>query len=244
MSTRFPLNSDNALLDALSDDSKGRLLPFMKQVDFELHDSVFPFAQPVDYAYFPTSCIIHLVNELADGTGSEVLMVGREGFCGTPLFPASIPPHTHAFVIRQGAAFRLPASALIDEFNNDCSTRSLVLESIHRSYRQTAQTAACNRRHLIGQQLCRWLLMFIERSGVNEIRMTQERIANTLGVRREGISQAFQELQADHVVECRRGQVIVLDIGKLQQRSCECYTPRAISDTGSQIDSGAQAVGK
>lgn len=244
MNARLPLTTANQFLSALSKESIDRLLPFMKRVDFRLHELVYPCGQRSDYAYFPTSCIIHLVNQFSDGTGSEILMIGREGFCGTPLFPASTLPTTRAVVICEGSAFRLPADALLNEFNNDSASRSLILRNIHRSCLQMGQTAACNRRHRIDQQLCRWLLSFLDRSGTSEIRMTQEQIANSLGVRREGISQAFKDLQTIDAVECRRGRVIVLDFAKLEARSCECHAFDTDVHFDSQTGMTPQAVGR
>lgn len=243
MNARLPLITVNKFLDGLTRNSIDRLFPFMKRVDLRLHEAVSPCHNKEDYAYFPTTSIIHLVNQLADGSGSEILMIGREGFCGSPLFPASQLPTTQAIVIAEGSALRIPASALLDEFNTDCSTRSFILKNIHRSCLQMGQIAACNRRHRIDQQLCRWALMFSGRSGGNEIRLTQEYIASTLGVRREGISQALRDLQAEQAVECRRGRIIVLDREKLRARSCECHGFNAEEHLDLDSEMIPQAVG-
>lgn len=222
MATRIPLTTGNEILDALTDESASRLMPLMKQVELELHQCVTSGDRSRGYAYFPQSSVIHMVNELADGTGTEILMVGREGFFGTALFPACAMPAVRVTTIHAGSAFRIPESILIQEFENCGHTRALILGYMRRGYMQTATTASCNQSHRINLKLCRWLLMFMEHSGTTEIEMTQEEIAHALGVRREGISHAFGELKAAGVVGCHRGQVTIFDKGRLEARSCGC----------------------
>ena len=172
---------------------------------------------------FPTTSLISLVYTLADGCSAEIAIVGREGVIGLPLFMGGETSPRRAVVQSAGHAYRLHGSCLKEEFSRGGPLQHLMLRYAQALITQMAQTAVCNRHHTVEQQLCRWLLMSIDRLASNELVMTQELIANMLGVRREGVTEAAGKLQKLGLISYHRGHIAVLDRPALQAHVCECY---------------------
>jgi CRP-like cAMP-binding protein len=175
------------------------------------------------YVYFPIDCVVSLLCVMKDGASAEISAVGREGLVGIAPFMGGQSTSTWAVVQSPGRAYRLSAKRLTDEFHRSASWQLLLLRYTQSLITQMAQIAACNQHHSVDQQLCRWLLHMIDRLPSNRMSMTQERIANTLGVRREGITAAAAKLQQLGAIRYSRGEVTVVDPKKLQQLCCECY---------------------
>jgi CRP-like cAMP-binding protein len=175
------------------------------------------------YVYFPTNCIVSLLYVLADGASAEISVVGNEGLIGIALFMGGETTPSRALVQSAGFAYRLSAQALKDEFHRNGEVQLLLLRYTQALITQMAQTAVCNRHHSVDQQLCRWLLLSLDRLTSAELVMTQELIANMLGVRREGVTEAAGKLEKLGVIRYARGRITVLDRPKLEQLCCECY---------------------
>ncbi len=175
------------------------------------------------HVYFPTDCIVSLMYTMENGASGEISVVGNEGLIGISLFMGGESTLSRAVVQSAGYAYRLPAQRLKDEFNRHSEMLLLMLRYTQTLITQMTQTAVCNRHHSVEQQLCRWLLFSLDRLQGNHLVMTQELIANMLGVRREGVTDAAGKLQKLEVIEYKRGKITVLDRTKLEQMSCECY---------------------
>ena len=175
------------------------------------------------YVYFPTDCIVSLLYMMADGASAEIAVVGNEGLVGVALFMGGETTSSRAIVQSAGGAYRLGGKKLKQEFHRDGQMQVLLLRYTQALITQMAQTAVCNRHHSVDQQLCRWLLLSLDRLSSSRLAMTQELIANMLGVRREGVTEAANKLQNLGVISYRRGQITVLDRRKLEQLCCECY---------------------
>jgi CRP-like cAMP-binding protein len=180
------------------------------------------------YAYFPTSCIVSLLYVMENGASAEIAVVGNEGIIGVALFMGGGTMPNRALVQSAGYAYRLAAPQLMKEFDRIGGRRSGVLHRLLLRYTQAlitqmAQTAVCNRHHSVDQQLCRWLLLSLDRLTGNELAMTQELIANMLGVRREGVTEAAGKLHKAGLIDYHRGHITVLDRPELEARVCECY---------------------
>jgi CRP-like cAMP-binding protein len=175
------------------------------------------------HAYFPTTSTVSLINEMSSGGAGEISMVGNEGLVGISLFIGGDSPSNWAIVQSAGSSYRLKAHLLKNEFDRNSELQRLLLRYTQSLITQMAQTAVCNRHHSLDQQLCRWLLMFLDRQPNNKFTMTQELIANMLGVRREGVTDAAGKLQKRGVIEYSRGHITVLDRPALEKLSCECY---------------------
>jgi CRP-like cAMP-binding protein len=173
--------------------------------------------------YFPTTSIISLLYVMEDGDSAEIAVVGNEGIVGISLFLGGLSTPSRAVVQSAGQGFRLKANPLMYEFNQAGSVLRLLLRYTQALITQTTQTAACNRHHSLDQQLCRWLLLRLDRLNSNQVVMTQELIANMLGVRRVGVTEAAGRLQRAGLIRYRRGRITVLDRNTLERRACECY---------------------
>jgi CRP-like cAMP-binding protein len=173
--------------------------------------------------YFPVSCIVSLLYVMEDGGSAEIAVVGYEGVVGISLFMGGISTPSRAVVQSAGQAYRLRADAMMQEFNLSGPAMHLLLRYTQALITQMAQTAVCNRHHSLDQQLCRWLLLSLDRLPSNELVMTQELIANMLGVRREGVTEAAGHLQKDGLIQYQRGRMTVLNRTGLEKRTCECY---------------------
>ena len=214
---------NNQLLDALSGAERKRLRPRLELVDMPLGDVIYESGRHIDYVYFPTTCIVSLLYVLENGASAEIAVVGHEGVVGISIFMGGETTPSRAVVQSAGKAYRLPGPAMKEEFTRGRAMQHLMLRYTQSLITQMAQTAVCNRHHSVDQQLCRWLLLSIDRLPSPEITMTQELIANMLGVRREGVTEAAGKLQKAGVISYRRGHIKVLNRSKLEKMSCECY---------------------
>lgn len=184
---------------------------------------IYESGDSLKYVYFPTDSIVSLLNVMANGASAEISVVGNDGVVGVAVFMGGISTPSRAVVQSAGHAYRLAAKQLTTEFNRHGALMVLLLKYTQALITQMAQTAVCNRHHSIEQQLCRWLLLSLDRLSNNELHMTQELIANMLGVRREGVTAAAGTLQKLNIIEYSRGLITVLDRPRLEQMSCECY---------------------
>ena len=175
------------------------------------------------HVYFPTSAIVSLLYVMEDGASAEIAVVGYEGIVGISLFMGGESTPSRALVQSAGTGYRLKASLMLEEFNHAGPVLHLLLRYTQALITQMAQTAVCNRHHSLDQQLCRWLLLSLDRLRSNELVMTQELIANMLGVRREGVTEAAGRLDKAGLIRYQRGHITVLDRGQLERRTCECY---------------------
>lgn len=213
----------NQILAELPNSSFTRLEPYLELVPLPLGKVLYESGDTLRFVYFPLDCIISLLYVMRDGSSAEISIVGKEGLIGVPLFMGASSTPSRAIVQSGGMGYRLPGQRMKDEFNTHGELMDLLLRYTQALITQMSQTAVCNRHHSIDQQLCRWLLLSLDRLSGNELVMTQELIANMLGVRREGVTEAAGKLQKLGVIEYRRGHILVLDRPKLEQLSCECY---------------------
>ncbi len=220
-STQDP--NQNHLLAALLDAEFDRLSPRLELVPMKLGDVLYESGAKLKYVHFPTTAIISLHYLLENGGSSEIAGVGNEGVLGVSLFMGGDSTPSRAIVQTGGFGYRLPAHLLMEEFDRAGPVMRLLLRYTQALLTQMAQTAVCNRHHTVEQQLCRWLLLTLDRLGSNELTMTQELIANMLGVRREGVTEAAGRLQGYGFISYRRGHITVLDRKGLEQDVCECY---------------------
>ena len=213
----------NYLLAALPDADYERLLPDLEQVPLELGLALYESGSQQEYVYFPVASIVSLLYVMRDGPSAEIAVVGNEGVVGVALFMGGESTPSRAVVQSAGYAYRLKGSHLKREFERGGPLQYLLLRYTQSLITQMAQTAVCNRHHAVEQQLCRWLLLSLDRLPSNELTMTQALIANMLGVRREGVTEAAGKLQAEGLIHYSRGKITVLDRPKLEARVCECY---------------------
>lgn len=213
----------NRLLAALSEDARKRILPKLKLVEMALGEVIYESDQTIEYVYFPVNCIISLLYVMVNGASAEISVVGKEGMAGVAVVMGGESTPNRLIVQSTGYAYRMSASELKKEFNEHSEIRILTLRFTQALITQMSQTAVCNRHHSIDQQLCRWLLLSLDRLEGNRLNMTQELIANMLGVRREGVTEAAGKLQKLGVIEYQRGQITIIDRPKLEHFSCECY---------------------
>jgi CRP-like cAMP-binding protein len=213
----------NRLLAALPKESYEALAPSLEPVQMPLGAVLYESGGAQGHVYFPTSCIVSLLYVLENGSSAEIAVTGREGLVGISLFMGGETTPNRAVVQSAGDGYRIKARALKDRFEAGGALQILLLRFTQALITQMTQTAVCNRHHSIDQQLCRWLLLSLDRLPANELVMTQELIANMLGVRREGVTEAAGKLQAEGLVEYSRGRITVLDRGRLEARVCECY---------------------
>ena len=213
----------NHLLAALPAADYERLLPNLQLVTMSLGLVVYESGGTLGYVYFPTNSIVSLLYVMQDGASAEIAVTGYEGLVGIALFMGGETTPSRAVVQSAGSAYRLKAGFLKKEFDIGGALQHLALRYTQALNTQMAQTAVCNRHHSVEQQLCRWLLLSLDRLPTNELIMTQELIANMLGVRREGVTEAAGRLQKAGLIEYSRGHIVVLDRRKLESRVCECY---------------------
>jgi CRP-like cAMP-binding protein len=218
-----PDRNRNHLLDALPASDYARLEPHLELIPVRLGDILCESGDKLRHVYFPTTCIISLLYVMEDGASAEIAVVGNEGLLGISLFMGGETTPSRAIVQSAGHAVRLKAALLKNEFDRFGPLMHLLLRYTQALITQMAQTAVCNRHHSIDQQLCRWLLLSLDRLGSNELLMTQELIANMLGVRREGVTEAAGQLQDAGLIHYSRGRITVLDRPGVEARSCECY---------------------
>lgn len=214
----------NHLLAALPEDIYERLLPDLEPVSMSLGDVLYESGVPMRHVYFPTNSIVSLLYVMEDGASAEIAIVGNEGVVGVSLFMGGESTPSRAAVQSAGEAYRLPGRILKREFERGGPLQHLLLLYTQALLTQMAQTAVCNRHHTLDQQFCRWLLLSVDRLPSDELVMTQELIANMLGVRREGVTEAAGNVQKAGLIRYHRGHITVLDRAGLEARACECYT--------------------
>jgi len=213
----------NELLTALPAGDMQRLRAELEPVVLKLGEVIFESGDELDFVYFPTSGIISLLQIMANGSTGEIAVVGNEGVVGIALFMGGESSPSRAVVQSAASALRLPAKALTKEFKRGGELQRLLLRYTQALIAQMSQTVVCNRHHSIQQQLSRWLLMSLDRLESNDVLMTQELIANMLGVRREGVTDAAGALQGKKLIRYARGRIEVLDRLGLERVACECY---------------------
>jgi CRP-like cAMP-binding protein len=213
----------NHLLAALPAQDYARLLPDLEPIVMPLGWVVYESGGHIGYVYFPTTSIVSLLYVIESGASAEIAIAGNEGLVGISLFMGGESTPSRAVVQSAGEGYRVKASVLKKEFALGGELQHLALRYTQALITQMAQTAVCNRHHTLDQQLCRWLLLSMDRLPGNELKMTQELIANMLGVRREGVTVAAGDLQAAGLIHYSRGHIIILDRAGLEQRVCECY---------------------
>jgi len=213
----------NQLLDALPDMEWQRWLPQLEPVDMPLGLVLYESGATLSHVYFPTTAIVSLLYVMENGASAEIAVVGNEGIIGISLFMGGESTPSRAVVQSAGKGIRLKAQVVKEEFNRAGPVLHLLLRYTQALITQMAQTAVCNRHHSLDQQLCRWLLLSLDRLQDNELVMTQELIANMLGVRREGVTEAALKLQQDGLIRYARGRITVLDRPAIERRTCECY---------------------
>ena len=218
-----PEPQQNHLLAALSPEVQGRLFPYLELVPLPLRAVMYESGRPMRHVYFPTDSIVSLQYVMENGASTAILVVGNEGLLGITLFMGGESTPSRSLVQSAGYAYRLPRRRVKEEFSRHGQLLVLMLRYTQALITQIAQTAVCNRHHSIDQQLCRWLLLSMDRLQGNHLTMTQEFISNMLGVRREGVTQAASKLQQLGVISYSRGLITVLDRPKLEALSCECY---------------------
>lgn len=219
----MPEAVENRLLAALPGKELDRLKPHLKLVSYPLGKSLHEAGVSFKHVHFPVSGIISLLHVMSNGASAEVAIIGREGMVGISSFMGSDRASYRAVVQGAAQAYTLPASVLVEEFQRAGALQKLLLHFTHVLIAQMTQTAACNRHHSLEQQMCRWLLMSLDRLPSNELVMTHELIANMLGVRREGVTECARKLQDAGLIRYSRGRITVLDRRKLQLQACECY---------------------
>lgn len=213
----------NHLLAAIADDVYQRLEPHLEFVDMPRGVVLYESGDTLRHVYFPTDSIVSLLYVMEDGASAEISVVGKEGLVGVALFMGGESTPSRGVVQVAGHGYRLLAEKMKTEFDRHGGLLDLLLRYTQSLITQMAQTAVCNRHHSIDQQLCRWLLLSLDRLPTNQITMTQELISNMLGVRREGVTAAATKLQDAGVIEYKRGSITVLDRRAMEARCCECY---------------------
>jgi len=219
--TRTP--QQNHLLEALSDLERERILPHLQLVPMPLGKVLYESGDVLRHVYFPIDCIVSLLYVMEDGASAEISVVGNDGIVGIALFMGGETTPSRAIVQSAGHAYRLIGQRLKDEFHSSSEMQHLLLRYTQALITQMAQTAVCNRHHSVDQQLCRWLLLALDRLSDNHLTMTQELIANMLGVRREGVTEAAGKLQKCGAIKYSRGHITVLNRPMLEEMCCECY---------------------
>jgi CRP-like cAMP-binding protein len=218
-----PNPQQNHLLSVLPKSETERLLPHLELVSLPLGRAIYESGDSLYHVFFPVTAIVSLLYVMENGSSAEIAIVGNEGIVGIALFMGGETMPNRAVVQSAGLAYRLKGQLLKEEFNRAGVLQHLLLRYTLALLTQMAQTAVCNRHHSVDQQLCRWLLLSLDRLPVNELSMTQELIANMLGVRREGVTEAAGKLQSAGLIHYSRGRIVVLDRPGLEARVCECY---------------------
>jgi CRP-like cAMP-binding protein len=216
-------STKNHLLAALPQAESQRWLPLLESVELSLGQVLYESGTTLTHVYFPTTAIISLLYVMENGASAEIAVVGNEGIVGISLFMGGESTSSRAVVQSAGKGFRLNAQKMKEEFDRAGPVLRLLLRYTQALITQMSQTAVCNRHHSLDQQLCRWLLLSLDRLEGNQLVMTQELIANMLGVRREGVTEGALKLQHAGLIRYARGHITVLDRAGLEKRSCECY---------------------
>jgi CRP-like cAMP-binding protein len=213
----------NLLLATLSKTEFKRILPHLQLVNLELGQCLCESGEQMNSVYFPITAIVSLLYNMENGSSGEIAFVGNDGVVGISVFMGGKSTTNRAVVQSRGYAYKMNSSFLQSEFNRSSNLQHVLLLYTMALFAQVTQTAACNRYHTVDQQLCRWLLMSLDRLPTNELVMTQELISNMLGVRREGVTVAAENLQKAGLITYHRGHITILDRSGLEERVCECY---------------------
>jgi len=219
----IPSPVQNHILAALPEALRAKFYSQLELIDLPLGKVIYEAGDDLQWVYFPTDSIVSLLYVMENGSSAEISVVGNDGIVGIAVFMGGVSTPSRAVVQSAGTAYRLSAKRLREEFNQHGALMVLLLRYTQSLITQMAQTAVCNRHHTIDQQLCRWLLLSLDRLPTNQLRMTQELIANMLGVRREGVTDAAGKLQKLNIIEYSRGLITVLDRPHLENMCCECY---------------------
>ncbi len=214
---------ENRLIAQFPPTEFARIEPVLKPIYLRIGDVLYESGAPLEFAYFPTTAIVSMVHVLMDGASAEIAIVGNDGVVGVALFLGGNTMPRRAVVKSAGWAYRVPRAVIQRQFALGGSLQMLILRFTQAAMTQIAQTAACNRHHSIAQQLCRLLLLSLDRIDSSQLAMTQESIANMLGVRREGVTEAAGRLQSCGLIQYSRGHIMVLDRNGLEAQACECY---------------------
>ncbi len=217
------LKNRNHIFEAMPTNEWERLLPFIETVELPLGKVLYEPGTKMSHVIFPSSAIVSLLYALENGSSAEIAVVGNEGVVGISIFMGGESTSSRAVVQSAGVGYRIKSSILLDEFNRGGPIMHLLLRYTQALITQMSQTAVCNRHHSLDQQLCRWLLLSADRLTGNELIMTQELIANMLGVRREGVTEAALKIQKAGLIQYARGHITILDRHGLERRTCECY---------------------
>lgn len=217
------LKDQNWLFRSIPQDAWQRLLPHIEEFDMSLGLVLSASGAKSSYLYFPTNAIVSLLYNLENGSSAEIAVIGNEGCAEVAIFMGGNSTLTTAVVQSAGKSYRIKAHVIIDEFNKAGAVMHLLLRYTQSLITQMTQTAVCNRHHTLDQQFCRWLLLSLDRLHSNELVMTQELIANMLGVRREGVTEAALKVQRAGFIKYARGRITILDRLGLEKRTCECY---------------------
>jgi CRP-like cAMP-binding protein len=213
----------NHFLASLPEDTYQRLLPDLELVSMPIGRILHESGSRLSHIFFPTTSIVSLLHVMESGGSAEIAIVGRDGLVGVSVFMGSDTALSRALVLSSGDGYRVKSNIIKREFANGGELQALALRYTQALITQMAQTALCNRHHALEQQLCRWLLCSLDRLPGNELLITQEMIANMLGVRREGVTEAAGKLQSEGMIRYSRGHITILDRKKLESRVCECY---------------------
>lgn len=213
----------NRLLANMPMSVRGRLQPYLEPVQISFGEVLYEPRQALTYVYFPLTAVVSLLNIMEDGASSEVAVVGNDGLVGAVAVLGGKTLPVRALVQTAGSAYRIKRQNIAYEFGHDNNFQRKLLLYVQALMVQMIQTAGCNRHHTIAQQLCRWLLLSMDRLVGDELVITQELIANLLGVRREGITDAAGKLQKLGLIHYKRGRIHILDRGGLEKQACECY---------------------
>lgn len=217
------IKDHNHLFHSIPNDDWERLLPHIEAIDLPLGKVLYEPGIKMSHVYFPFSAIVSLLYALENGSSAEIAVVGNEGAVGISIFMGGESTTSRAVVQSAGQGYRIKSSIFLAEFNRSGPVMHLLLRYTQALITQMSQTAVCNRHHTLDQQFCRWLLFSLDRLSSNELVMTQELIANMLGVRREGVTEAALKVQKAGLIKYARGHITILDRAGLEHRTCECY---------------------
>ncbi len=213
----------NQILKTLGNETINKFFPDLELVKLDLGNVLYESGEKLSHVYFPTSAIISLLYVMENGSSAEIAVVGNEGMLGVSMFMGGDTTPSRAVVQSSGYGYRVKVNQLKDGFEHNPDTMHVLLKYTQALMTQITQTAVCNRHHSIDQQLCRWLLLSLDRLETNQLKMTQELIANMLGVRREGVTEAAGKLQKSGLIKYSRGLIEVLDRQGIEEKCCECY---------------------
>jgi len=218
-----PLKDRNYLFHSIPPVEWEKLLPHIEAIDLPLGKVLYEPGSKMSHVYFPSTAIVSLLYALENGSSAEIAVVGNEGVVGIAIFMGGESTSSRAVVQSAGKGYRIKSTIILEEFNRSGAVMHLLLRYTQALITQMSQTAVCNRHHTLDQQFCRWLLLSLDRLTSDELVMTQELIANMLGVRREGVTEAALKVQKAGLIKYTRGHITILDRVGLEKRTCECY---------------------